>query len=187
MHKNVSMNSHPHATANIDNVFLDSPIGQLTLWAKDGLLWELAIGSGSSQRGNSVDKAAPHAISPADARNRAVLALAEGQLNEYFSGKRNTFELPIASRGTQFQQLVWGRLAALPFGQTSSYGEIARDIGLERAARAVGGAVGANPIPIIIGCHRILASNRALTGYSGGGGLVTKQWLLNHEGIQWKN
>jgi O-6-methylguanine DNA methyltransferase len=88
---------------------------------------------------------------------------------------------PGGPEGTAFQQRVWRALSAIPFGETRSYGELARELG--SAARAVGGACGANPIPIIIPCHRVLAANRRLGGFSGGDGLSSKQQLLAHEGI----
>ena len=92
-----------------------------------------------------------------------------------------TFELPLEVSGTKFQESVWGELLKIPSGETVSYAYVAQKIGKPKAARAVGGAVGANPIPIIIPCHRVMASNGAITGYSGGNGIKTKQKLLDHE------
>jgi len=108
-----------------------------------------------------------------------VLARAAKQLDEYFAGKRREFDLPIAPRGTGFQQRVWRALCAIPFGATRSYGELARAIGRPAASRAVGAANGKNPIAIIVPCHRVIGANGTLTGY--GGGLPTKSWLLAHE------
>lgn len=88
--------------------------------------------------------------------------------------------------GTDFQISVWGEIAGLGFGASQSYGEIANSIGKPEASRAVGGAVGANPVPLLIGCHRVLGSNKKLTGYSGGQGLKTKLWLLEHEQIEYR-
>lgn len=102
------------------------------------------------------------------------------QINEYFAGKRRTFELELAPRGTPFQLAVWNALLAIPYGDTISYAELARRIGKPAAVRAVGAANGANPIPVIIPCHRVIGSNGSLTGY--GGGIERKQWLLAHEG-----
>jgi methylated-DNA-[protein]-cysteine S-methyltransferase len=102
------------------------------------------------------------------------------QLNEYFSGKRQTFDLELAPRGTPFQLAVWNALLEVPYGDTISYAELARRIGKPAAVRAVGAANGANPIPVIIPCHRVIGSNGTLTGY--GGGIERKQWLLAHEG-----
>lgn len=103
------------------------------------------------------------------------------QLSQYFDGKRRVFDLRLAPRGTAFQQRVWNALLSIPFGQLVSYGEIAHRIGLPRASRAVGAANGANPIPIVIPCHRVIGSSGTLTGY--GGGLDIKEKLLLLEGI----
>ena len=102
------------------------------------------------------------------------------QLAEYFSAKRTAFELDLAPRGTEFQLAVWNALLAIPYGDTISYAELARRIGKPSAVRAVGAANGANPIPVIIPCHRVIGSNGTLTGY--GGGIERKQWLLALEG-----
>ena len=102
------------------------------------------------------------------------------QLFEYFSGKRTVFELELALRGTAFQLDVWNALRDIPYGDTISYAELARRIGKPNAVRAVGAANGANPIPVIIPCHRVIGSNGTLTGY--GGGIERKQWLLALEG-----
>lgn len=105
------------------------------------------------------------------------------QLIEYFEGRRTSFQLPLSSEGTEFQKRVWQELQKIPAGQTKSYREIADKIGKPKAARAVGGAVGSNPIAIIIPCHRVLASNGAITGYTGGDGIKTKQKLLDIESL----
>jgi len=102
------------------------------------------------------------------------------QLSEYFSGKRTVFELDLSPRGTPFQLAVWNALLEIPYGDTISYAELARRIGKPSAVRAVGAANGANPIPVIIPCHRVIGSNGTLTGY--GGGIERKQWLLALEG-----
>ena len=102
------------------------------------------------------------------------------QITEYFAGKRQTFELELAPRGTPFQLAVWNALREIPYGDTISYAELARRIGKPAAVRAVGAANGANPIPVIIPCHRVIGSNGTLTGY--GGGIERKQWLLALEG-----
>ena len=117
----------------------------------------------------------------AEQGSSAVLERAAAQLREYFLGERRRFDLPLAPQGTAFQQRVWQALYAIPFGETRSYGELARELG--SAARAVGGACGANPIPIIIPCHRVLAAKGRLGGFSGGDGLSSKRQLLAHEGI----
>jgi len=98
------------------------------------------------------------------------------QLREYFAGKRTGFDLPLAPRGTEFQRSVWRQLQEIPYGETISYGELARRVGNPKASRAVGSANGANPLPIVIPCHRVIAGNGTLGGF--GGGLPMKQTLL---------
>ena len=112
-------------------------------------------------------------------RNDKVLAPVVVQLHAYFAGELVVFDLPLAFSGTAFQERVWGHLRAIPFGETTTYGAIARAIGHPEAVRAVGAANGANPIPIIVPCHRVLGSNGSLTGF--GGGIQVKRWLLEHE------
>ena len=102
------------------------------------------------------------------------------QISEYFAGSRQEFDLPVTMEGTEFQRQVWQELQRIPFGQTVSYGDLARSIGKPSAVRAVGAANGDNPVSIIVPCHRVIGSNGGLTGY--GGGLPRKQWLLKHEG-----
>ena len=108
-----------------------------------------------------------------------IMGVAEKQLAEYFSGKRHGFDLPVGPEGTEFQKRVWEKVAAVSFGQTKSYIEIARELKSENFSRAVGMANGKNPLPIIIPCHRIIGQNGKLTGYAGG--LERKKWLLLHE------
>lgn len=104
------------------------------------------------------------------------------QLREYFAGKRIEFDLPLAPEGTDFQRNVWRRLQEIPYGETISYGELAKRIGNPKASRAVGAANGQNPIPIVIPCHRVIGANGKLTGF--GGGLPTKEALLALEARQ---
>ena len=101
------------------------------------------------------------------------------QLNEYFEDSREQFSLKLNPQGTDFQKKVWKALVAVEFGHLATYGDIAKALGKPGAARAVGGANNANPIPIIVPCHRIIGSDQSLTGF--GGGLPTKQFLLDHE------
>jgi methylated-DNA-[protein]-cysteine S-methyltransferase len=107
---------------------------------------------------------------------RAVLARARTQLAEYFDGGRTAFDLPLAPRGTAFQQRVWALLRAIPYGETRSYGELAQLAGVPRAARAIGVANARNPISIVVPCHRVVARDGALTGF--GGGISRKRALL---------
>jgi methylated-DNA-[protein]-cysteine S-methyltransferase len=109
-----------------------------------------------------------------------VLRQAEAQLGEYFAGKRRHFALPLAPQGTDFQREVWWELANIPFGGTISYADLAQRVGRPTATRAVGAANGRNPIPIVLPCHRVIGADGSLTGF--GGGLPTKQFLLQLEG-----
>jgi methylated-DNA-[protein]-cysteine S-methyltransferase len=112
--------------------------------------------------------------------NAEAVAEVQKQVSEYFSGTRKVFDLALAPQGTPFQQRVWKELLTIPFGQTMSYGELATRVGNPKASRAVGGANGQNPVSLIIPCHRVIGTDRSLTGY--GGGLNVKEALLNHEG-----
>lgn len=148
---------------------MPSPVGELVLVADaqrlTGLHMEQHKGGG--------------AIQPHWQRDDARLQRARQQLQAYFDGERLTFDLEFAGSGTPFQQKVWKALCAIPYGETLSYGELARRIGQPTAARAVGLANGMNPISIIVPCHRVVGASGALTGYAGG--VPRKQWLLAHE------
>ncbi|NQV82267.1 MAG: methylated-DNA--[protein]-cysteine S-methyltransferase [Rhodospirillales bacterium] len=141
---------------------MNSPLGFLTIFEDGGVIVALEWG-----RADNPDP------SP-------VLEKGRGQLNEYFDARRKSFDLPLAPRGTPFQCAVWDKLCGIPFGQVRSYGDIAKH--LDSAPRAVGGACGRNPIPIIIPCHRVVGQNGNLTGYSGGDGVDSKRALLRLEG-----
>jgi methylated-DNA-[protein]-cysteine S-methyltransferase len=151
---------------------VDSPIGRLELTS-----------DGSAITSLSIERFGHLPLETLPERSNRILDRAVKQLGEYFSGKRTSFDLPVRLTGTPFQQAVWAELSRLPFGAVASYGELGLATGRPTAGRAVGGAVGANPIPIIVPCHRVLASNKRITGYSGGNGVPTKVWLLDHEGI----
>lgn len=112
--------------------------------------------------------------------DRERFAEAVHQLEEYFAGTRRGFELTLAAQGTAFQRSVWTLLRAIPYGQTMSYGELARRVGNPRASRAVGLANGSNPLPIVVPCHRVIGSDGSLTGF--GGGIEAKRRLLTLEG-----
>ena len=150
---------------------VDSPIGALTaVFDEDGRLTELSFaGRASSAR---ADGGAGRAAGASGTLAR--------QLAEYFAGKRQTFDIPLNLKGTEFQLAVWNELLRIPYGDTITYAELARRIGRPAAIRAVGAANGANPIPVIVPCHRVIGSNGTLTGY--GGGIERKQWLLALEG-----
>ena len=123
----------------------------------------------------------PTAVDTADPapQPNAHTRLCQQQLAEYFAGQRTRFELPLAARGTSFQQQVWRRLCDIPFGTTASYADIAARLDNPRAVRAVGAANGRNPLAIVVPCHRVIGRDGSLTGYAGG--LARKRWLLAHE------
>jgi methylated-DNA-[protein]-cysteine S-methyltransferase len=140
---------------------LHTPLGEVTISEDGGAIVALDWGRGRDQ------EATP------------LLREACDQLQDYFDGKRLSFNLPLAPEGSDFQKRVWAALCAIPSGETRSYADIARTIG--SAPRAVGGANGANPIPLFIPCHRVIAADGSLGGYSGGDGPATKRFLLDHE------
>jgi methylated-DNA-[protein]-cysteine S-methyltransferase len=145
---------------------IESPIGPLLLAADDAGLREILFVHGRHS-------AKPD---PSWQENPAPLKKTIDQLYSYFAGELEAFDLPLAPKGTPFQQSVWRNLCDIPFGKTISYGELALRIGNPKASRAVGLANGSNPIPIIIPCHRVIGSTGKLTGY--GGGLPIKEKLL---------
>jgi len=148
-----------------------SPVGPLKLVAGDAglvaILWE-EDASDRVRLGAMVEQ-----------RDHALLAETECQLGDYFAGRRRSFDVPLDFRGTNFQRAVWQALLAIKFGETRTYGEIARQIGRPAASRAVGAANGRNPISIIAPCHRVVGASGALTGFAGG--LAAKRLLLDHE------
>lgn len=113
--------------------------------------------------------------------SHSILDLAEEQIEAFLSGRLRNFSIPIAPQGTAFQKKVWSALLAIPYGQTTSYGDIAQRISHPTAVRAVGGAIGKNPLPIVIPCHRVIGKHGRLTGFSGG--LDRKRALLQREGL----
>lgn len=151
---------------------VDSPIGRIEVTSDGESITSLAI-----ERGGEL----PWDLEPE--RSAPVLERAVEQLREYFAGERRDFDVPVSLAGTVFQRAVWEQLVHLQWGEVISYGELGQTTGRATAGRAVGGAVGANPIPIIVPCHRVLGSDGLITGYSGGEGIPTKSWLLAHEGI----
>lgn len=156
----------------MDLLLYNSPIGRLGLMGEGDELISLAL---------------PYSPVPLlMERETPVLREAKLQLVAYFSGKLHRFDLPLHLKGTPFQLNVWNELQYIPYGQTVSYGELARRIGQPGACRAVGGANRRNPIPIIIPCHRVIAANGSLGGYSGNcdGSAQIKRTLLNLEGHQ---
>ena len=150
-------------------IIIESPVGRLSITEVGGAVVRIAWTD--HQAG---DLGAQPGETP-------LLARAAEQLDQYFAGTRRDFDLPLAPTGTGFQRRVWTEMARIPFGMTASYGALARKTG--SVARAVGGACGANPIPIVIPCHRVVGEGGALGGFSGGAGPKTKRALLELEGI----
>jgi len=151
-----------------------SPVGPLTIVASDlgvrAVLWP-----------DDSDVRVPSANDPVpvDASDHPVLAVVTAELDEYFAGGRQHFDVPLDPVGTDFQQAAWRALLTIPFGETVSYGEQAERMGDKRKARAVGAANGRNPISIVVPCHRVVGANGSLTGFAGG--IDIKAWLLQHE------
>lgn len=150
-----SRGSMPHVT-------LHTPLGEITIFEDDGAIVALDWG-----RAHGADRA------PAT----PLLQAAAGQLHDYFDAGRCDFALPLRPQGSEFRRRVWAALGRIPFGATRSYLDIAREIGC-LSPRAIGQANGANPIPIIIPCHRVVAADGTIGGYSGGEGIATKRYLL---------
>jgi methylated-DNA-[protein]-cysteine S-methyltransferase len=153
---------------------VSSPVGRLTLVATDeglaGILWE-----------NDRPRRVRFALEAEDNRHPVLVETAR-QLEEYFAGQRKAFALKLDLAGTAFQRKVWDALLTIPFGETRSYGQIARQVGNARAVRAVGAANGRNPVSIVAPCHRVIGSTGRLTGF--GGGLDAKAHLLALEGAK---
>ncbi len=148
---------------------IDSPVGRLRLVADRAGLRQLWF----------AQERHPKRLEPDWVQASEPLAFARVQLEEYFAGTRQRFELPLHPLGTPFQLAVWQELARIDYGATISYAELARRIGQPQAMRAVGAANGRNPLPIVLPCHRVIGSNGSLTGF--GGGLPTKRFLLSLE------
>lgn len=149
---------------------IDTPVGPVLLVGDEAGLREIRFHG----------EAPANAGATSNGGGGAVVAEAARQLRAYFAGERREFDLPLAPEGTPFQLAVWRALRAIPYGRTESYGELARRIGRPNAVRAVGAANGANPLPIVVPCHRVIGADGSLTGY--GGGLPIKQALLELEG-----
>ena len=159
------MKLSPKAVASVD-----SPIGPITLIAQGEKIVRVELGKKAHAEGSS-----------------KVLTEAKNQIAAYFAGKLERFTLPIEAVGTEFQKSVWKEISKIGFGRRLSYGEIAAKIGNPAASRAVGAAVGSNPTPLLVGCHRVLGSTGKITGFTGGKGIKTKAWLLDHEQIEFRS
>jgi methylated-DNA-[protein]-cysteine S-methyltransferase len=141
---------------------------------------ELRLVASAEAARQEVPAAAAAAVAAASPPASALLREVRRQLAEYFAGERRVFDLPLDPRGTDFERRVWQEVAAIPYGETRSYAQVARAAGRPAACRAVGRANGSNPIPLVIPCHRVIGSDGSLTGY--GGGLPLKRFLLALEG-----
>jgi methylated-DNA-[protein]-cysteine S-methyltransferase len=148
---------------------MESPIGELTLVNTDGVLSALLMGKPGRGSG-----AGPADRSATDGFERAI-----AELTEYFAGDRERFTVPVAARGSEFQLRVWAVLRRIPYGETRSYGDVARVLGDPALAREVGAANARNPVAIVVPCHRVIGSDGSLTGYAGG--LERKRFLLDLE------
>ena len=146
--------------------YLDSPIGWVKVEANDNGLTAVSF----------TERPDGKQVQLSDITDQAVQ-----ELNEYFDGHRQIFTIPLSISGTEFQKRVWQAVGSIPFGESRTYKEIATATGDEKKVRAIGTANGANPLLIVIPCHRVLGPNLALTGYAAG--LERKEWLLRHEGI----
>jgi methylated-DNA-[protein]-cysteine S-methyltransferase len=169
-------NEDKEEAVSLSYKMMDSPVGKLKLIASEkglvAVLWE-----------NDKPTRVRLGEMAEDSKQR-VLVQTEHQLKEYFAGERQTFDLPLDMRGTQFQRDVWEALLAIPFGETRSYGELAKKLGNPTATRAVGAANGRNPISIVVPCHRVIGASGKLTGFAGG--LETKARLLELESTESK-
>ena len=148
-----------------------TPVGELTLVASDRGLRAIHWPP-SSTRGSMADGANPGPDHP-------ILRRTATQLDEYFAGRRQRFDIPLDLHGTPFQIAAWLALADIPFGETATYGQQAAAVGIPTAARAMGSANRVNPVCIVLPCHRVIGANGSLTGFAGG--VARKQWLLDHE------
>ena len=173
--------------------YLDTPLGLFEFMATEqGICQAIFCGnkvcgekpSGNKVRGDKVCGNDASTNNKADSKPNGITDLCKLQLTEYFSGQRQVFTVPLDPQGTQFQQLVWNCLTEIPFGAVKSYGDIAKMLNKPKAAQAVGGANGRNPITLIVPCHRVIGADGSLTGYAGG--IERKLWLLKHEGAKVK-
>lgn len=163
---------------------IDSPVGRLLLGgelagggvAEQG---EITLTTVGFSQGSSSPVRMAMEPEPDWQHEPSAFAAVQQQLEEYFAGRRRTFDLPLAPRGTEFQCAVWQQLGKIPYGETCSYGAIAQRLGKPKAVRAVGSANGRNPLPIVVPCHRVIGANGSLTGF--GGGIENKKILLELE------
>lgn len=166
----------------MNNVILHQAVGAIAIREENGFITALGwrCEEERSEENRSEENRSGEDRKDGDSPSHPLLKRAAGQLDEYFHGKRQVFDLPLEPQGTEFQKSVWRAIARIPYGETRSYGALARELGT--APRAVGTAAGKNPLPILIPCHRVVGKEGALGGYSGGDGVSTKRNLLRLEG-----
>lgn len=162
----------------ITTLIYETPVGAVMLGDFDGRLCMCDWMDGKPRR-NVADRLCRLLNAEFTAGTSALLGKTAAELDEYFAGLRREFDVPLLFVGTEFQKRVWSALITIPYGTTVSYGEMARRIGMPKAVRAVANANGANPISIFAPCHRVIGSDRSLTGYAGG--IATKEFLLRLE------
>jgi methylated-DNA-[protein]-cysteine S-methyltransferase len=162
-------------------VQMETPIGLLTIDANEDFVTHIALPTKGAEH-LATSRGRRNSGSSGNGQLPALLVAAMAQLEEYFAGRRQCFDLPLELNGTDFQRSVWTELGEIPYGETISYAELAMMVGRPQAYRAVGQANGANPIPIVLPCHRVLASGGGIGGY--GGGLTMKRQLLTLEGVE---
>ena len=166
-------------------VLIETPLGRLFVGASERGLHRVAWAETDRERDALIERLAEEAEAEplaGDDPGLPVLGRAAAQLRSYFAGERDGFDLPLAPHGTEFQRAIWQRLCAIPRGDTATYGEVARDVGRPRAARATGAAIGRNPLAVVIPCHRVIGADGSLTGFASG--LRRKRWLLEHEHVE---
>ena len=164
--------------------YYKSPLGNIALTANDKGLTALTFIGGKEGTGEKIEGNIPLLIPEGYQENPEKFTQVCQQLTEYFIGERKKFDIPLAATGTPFQQKVWHALCTIKQGETKTYAWLAKKINNDKAVRAVGSANGANPIALIVPCHRVIGSNGKLTGYAGG--LALKAKLLMHEGALFK-
>lgn len=156
-------------------VRLESPIGRIEIVSRHFAVVGVAV---------ECDGRLPH--DDEDERPDALLTAARRQIGDYFTGMRRRFDLPLRLEGSAFQKSIWSALVDVDWGTTTTYGRLGALLGRPQAGRAVGGAVAANPLPLLVPCHRVLGRTGGVTGYTVGQGIDTKKWLLGHEGIPYR-
>ncbi|MGC9468124.1 MAG: methylated-DNA--[protein]-cysteine S-methyltransferase [Anaerolineae bacterium] len=168
------------AESNI--LFTDTPLGLMWLWATERGL--CGVGFGETVGHGVLNKMARGGIALPRPVRSSLLETAKAQLLAYFNWRRDTFDLPLDLRGTDFQLAVWERLQGVPYGETTTYGDIALLLGSPHASQAVGQAIGANPTAIVVPCHRVLGADGSLTGYAGGVERKAALLALEQAGLQ---